>query len=206
MEDKKQFVDRLLDSALAHRQKTEPRPGLEVRILENIRTADRQNAQAHWSWAPRTTGWVLVAAVVVVVAAVVYVAYLGRGPAVQTPRASQTVTVQPQNKELAASPEATPKPRRVAPVLKAKQAAQEVGPKPRRTEAHRWPAQFPTPAPLTPEEKALMRYVEETPAQVLATPVLKKEAAIQPVEIEPLKIPPLEIKPLPPAAASMQTQ
>lgn len=198
MEDKNPFIDRLLDSALAHRQKAEPRPGFEGRILESVRAAERQRAKGGGFWKLRTAGWVLVAAMIAaaIVVAVVETTYQQHGPAVQTPQASRAVTVQPQNKEVAATPEATPKPRRAATVLEAKQTAHKVRKRPRRIEAHHWPAQFPTPAPLTREEKALVRYVQDTPPQVLAKPLFKERADPQRIEIKPLKIPPLEMKPL----------
>ena len=198
MEDKNRFIDQLLDSALAHQRGTEPRAGFEARIVENVRATERQRTERGRFWKPRTAGWVLVAAVIAaaIVVAVVETTYQQHGPTVQTPQASNSVSVQPQSKELAATPKATPKPRRAATVLEAKQTAHKVRKRPRRIEAHHWPAQFPTPAPLTKEEKALVRYVQETPPQVLATPLFKEQASAEPIEIKPVKLKPIEISPV----------
>ncbi len=192
MEDNDRFVDELLDSALAHRRVAEPRPGLEGRIMAHVRSASQESSKSK-----ARKLWLAAAAAAAVIGLVaIYAANLSHNPALQTsqtvnqvPAASPTVT-------LKASSEPTPAASPATKIAEPKQVARSERKPLRRVEAHHWPSQFPTPAPLSPEEKALVRYVRETPPQVLAEPILKPDSTIQRVEVKPLEIPPLEIKPL----------
>jgi hypothetical protein len=192
MEDKNQFIDELLDSALAHRRGAAPEPGLEARILEGVRAAARKRPSRGALWNFPAKGWmtVAVAAAVISVVAFVRMAERQRTPAAGT---SQAVNAHAMNNNL---PSATPSATALATIVEPKPTPPSERPKPRRIEAPRWPAQFPTPAPLSPEQKLLIQYVRETPPQVLATPLLKEQSSIQPLEVKPLKIQPIEIKPL----------
>src|SRR4051812_37974265 len=59
-------LDRELDAALAKYAAVEPRPGMEDRILANLRAAG-EDVPDHWSW-PWTMRWSLVAGAVAAVA------------------------------------------------------------------------------------------------------------------------------------------
>jgi hypothetical protein len=202
MEDRDRFIDDLVDSALAQQQRVEPLPGLEGRILERVRIARSMRASSRKQW---TIGPAVAAAVVVMVAAI-YVARRPNGPTAHTPKASNIVPAPAPRKTLTANSRTTREEATAAIVPESKPVVRRERKSSRPAEAHHWPSQFPTPAPLTAEEKALVRYVQETPPQVLARQVLKADFTVQRVEIKPLKIAPLEIKPLAVGPTEEETQ
>lgn len=201
MKDRERFVDQLLDSALARERAAEPRPGLEARLLERVRATAGKEITA----AKTRKLWIAAAATAAVfmALAVIRVANRAHSPAVESSQAANVIPSTSPEHKLTANSGTTPKVVGAAPVLEPTRSAhRENKPSPRakelsrQVEAHHWPSQFPTPAPLTAEEKALVQYVRETPPKVLAEPILKAELTIQPVEIKPLETPPLEMKPL----------
>lgn len=198
MENRERFINQLLDSALIHQQRAEPRTGLEARILERARTAanERENRKRLWKF------WVAAgaAATLIVLVVAAQVANQSQRSAVLTSKVSRAVSVPTSKEKLTASTKTTPELGKATAVLGQKHAAHRQSKPSRGFEAKHWPSQFPTPAPLTKEEKLLIEYVRNTPPQVLSEPLLKKEAAIHPLEIESLKISPIEIKPLAPRA------
>jgi hypothetical protein len=190
MQDKNQFVDELLDSALAHQPGAEPRAGFEGRILARVHAASRQSSHKGL--------WVAVTATAAaaVMIAVIYVARLPHGAVVETSQAVNAVPAPSPSEKLTANAEAAPKASPATTVIEPKRSTHRQSKPLRQVEAHHWPSQFPTPAPLTTEQKALVRYIQETPPHVLAASLFKEQSADQPVEIKPLKIAPLEIGPL----------
>jgi hypothetical protein len=192
MEDNDRFVDELLDSAMAHHQAAEPRAGLETRILTHVRIASQESSRRRsrrlWFVAAATA-----AAVVVFIA--IHVDHRPQNPAPQTAQTGSAVP-SPPKETLKANSEPTPAPGPATKAVEPKRIARHKENPSHQVEAHHWPSQFPTPAPLTNEQKALVRYVQKTPPEVLATPVLKSDFTVHLVEIKPLKIAPLEIKPL----------
>jgi hypothetical protein len=194
MEDKDRFVDELLNSALAHRRGAEPRPGLEGRILERVRAAAGERDAGRKVWKLWLAAGATAAVVLTSVA--IYVAKRSHSPAAQTSQASKTVPAPPAREALAANSATTPRAGTATTNDEPQPIARRGRKSLRRIETPRWPSQFPTPAPLTEEQKALVQYVRETPPKVLAEPTLKAEPMVQRVEIKPLEIPPLEIQPL----------
>ena len=190
MEDKNRFVDHLLDSALANQRGAEPRAGFEGRILARVRAASRQSRRKVFWLASAATA----SAVLVFVG--IYVARRSHQPAVQPSQTANAVPAPSPGETLTANSEAAPKASPATSVIEPKRIARHQGKPSRQFETHHWPSQFPTPAPLTPEQKALVRYVQETPPQVLEQPIFKAEITVQHVEIKPLEIPSVEIKPL----------
>lgn len=191
MEDKDRFIDELLDAALAQQRGAESGPGLEGRILERVRTSAAEQSSSKRAWVAVTA---MVAAVVLVIA--IHMANRSHSPALQTPQVSKAAPVPAPNEKLAASSETARQPLSPAAATPRERAEGHKKKTPGRTVVHHWPSQFPTPAPLSPEEKALVQYVRDTPPQVLAASLFKKRFLDRGVEIEPLKIAPLEIKPL----------
>jgi hypothetical protein len=191
MEDNDRFVEKLLDSALAQRRDAEPRAGLDGRILAHIRAtaSERSAARKAWKWwaAAATT-----AAVLVLVA--IYSSNRALRTVPQTSQAANTAPVAPPTETLNVKSEtaAAGVTKAVEPI----QIARRVKKPLRHVEAHHWPSQFPTPAPLTAEQRALVQYVQQTPPQVLSAPVVKADFTVPRVEIRPLDIPSLEIRPL----------
>jgi hypothetical protein len=191
MEDNDRFVDELLNSAMAHNRDEEPRAGLEGRILAHVRATATARSAAKKAW--RLWAAAAATAAVLVLAAIFAANHVHRSVP-QTSQAANTAPVAPPAETLKANSETA-----AASVTKAvepTQIARRVRKPLRHVEAHHWPSQFPTPAPLTPEQRALVQYVQQTPPQVLAASTLKPEATVQRVEIKPLEIPRLEIKPL----------
>ena len=191
MKDNDRFVDKLLDSALAHSRDAAPRAGLEGHILAHIRTTSqecsRRNTRKLWMTAAA------VAAAVVVALIAVRMLNRSHGPAVQTSQAANAAPSKSPARILTANSGAASKAGPATTVVEPVKTARRERKPSRQVQAHHWPSQFPTPAPLSPEEQALVRYVQETPPQVLAASLVREQSANRPLDIKPLKIVPLEI-------------
>ena len=155
-QDKEQKLDELLDSMLREYSAVEPRPGLETRILANLKSSRSERKPwfsiSVWAWS---------GAAVTVVLLAVLVLHLAR-PAVQPPparvEAVKASPVQPAPVNAAKSHETE---RRQARMIHRahKQNVQKV--------VDNRPDVFPTPAPLSEQEKLLMRYLAGTPKEEL---------------------------------------
>ncbi len=158
MEDNDRFVDELLDSALAHQRRAEPHPGFEGRIMERVHAAasERDTGTNVWKL------WVAAAATaaVVVTFVAIYVANRSPSPAPQISQAGNAVSAPTPTEKLKANSEPIPAADPAPKVPEPKRVARRERKPSRRAQVHHWPSQFPTPAPLTPEEKALVRYVQ----------------------------------------------
>jgi len=178
--DKDRFVDDLLDASLRRYRSEEPRAGLENRILANVRASDRALQPRRWVWA-----WTLAASATVLILAVVVLRFTSR-PASRTAGtlpALQTIAPKPEpQKMVAVAPWVSHIPGR--PV----RALRSPAPESRR------PEQFPTPSPLSEQEKLLLRYVESMPLPELAIQTGTKQT--EQLSIPKLRIAALEIKPL----------
>lgn len=194
MEDKNRFVDQLLDSALARHRAEEPRPGLEGRILERLRATASEKIAGAKAW----NLWIAAAATVAVVMMFVAIRVARRpySPAVQTSKANKTVPAPAPKEILAANSGTTPEAGNTATVIEPKRIARHENKLSHRVEAHHWPSRFPTPAPLTAEQKALVQYVRDTPPQVLEASLLPHLSESQPTEIKPVKFSSVQIQPL----------
>ncbi len=183
MDDKdKQFVDELLDASLRRYVQDEPRPGLEGRILAGVRSkqqAERRRESLFWIVGMATA------------AAVVAMLVMGR-----THRQTAPASITAKASAIASSPTVA---KIVPPVqqptlrLRAHRAM--------RSRVDPRPQQFPTPRPLSEQEKLLVEYVEaisnsSIPALETATEDTGKDLEIPPLTISAVKIDPL---PLPPA-------
>lgn len=189
--DNNRFVDELLDAALARHRSADPRPGLEGRVLARLRAEPRPAPWFRWGWLPALAS---VAALMLAVGAF-YAARRGAMPERVSPRVARTaeqppVAAPPAPAELSVPPR---QPRPAVPRLEQPQPVQVavVVASPRRP-------QFPTPAPLSEQEKLLLRYVAEAPKQAL----LVAQANSRPWEdlrFEELRIPALVMEDLPAA-------
>lgn len=177
MEDDEQpgFVDALLEASLERYGSKEPRPGLESRLLARLRTEPLPAQRRAWVWA------IGMAAAAVIVFAIVITRPSRREPVSIAPpppvAANKTGPAPVINAQKLQKPQA---PIRHAARVRARQSR---------------PAQFPTPTPLSEQEKLLLVYVKEAPKAVLAAPVTKP--IDEPLEITRLTIAPLRIKELP---------
>lgn len=180
MDDKNnhKFVEELLEASLKRYRSEEPPAGLENRILANARASDRAAQRRRWVWA-----WALAASTAVLIIAVVVLHFTSR-PAPRT----ATVTRAPQT----VAPKAeTPKVVAVAPSV-ARVPGRPVRTLRRPSPEFRRPEQFPTPSPLTEQERLLLQYVSATPPSVLVA------QANQSREDQDLSIPELTIAALEP--------
>ncbi len=194
MRDKERLVDELLDSALAHGRPAQPRPGLEARILERARATAVEEITRGKAWKL----WIAAAAMVAVVMFVaIRVANRSHGPAAEPSQTAGAVPAAPVEQILTANSGTAPDPGSGAYVIEPKQIAHRDSTRSRRVEAHHhWPSQFPTPAPLTPEQKALVQYVRATPPKVLAASLFPHLSASQATEIKPVQFSSIQIQPL----------
>jgi hypothetical protein len=155
--DKRMQIDDMLDSLLANYSSAEPRPGLETRILANLREAEKKASQGWWNfkwlWAGVVTGAIIVAAVLISgrhrVAPPTNVVVKSSQPAPQ-PENQRHVPIAP--KETAKVPRHKPSTAPTAQQSAALALSQR-------------PAIFPTPTPLSEQEKLLLSYVTGTPRE-----------------------------------------
>lgn len=168
--DNPQFVDYLLDATLERYSSVEPRTGLEGRILAGV--------AARWRSARRRNWTLALAFSALAVAAFVF--------AVLTPRRNPASVAPPEQV-------ATAQPEAVIPRASFSRELPPVRNVQKPTAIPQRPRQFPTPAPLSEQEKLLLLYVQETPKSVLAEPV----NTAKDLEIPDLKIAALDIKDLP---------
>jgi len=175
MDDKRdeRFVEELLDASLQRYRSEDPGAGWENRILANVRAADHvTRRRGAWLWAfGAATGAVILLVVVTV--------FSHRKPA---PIPAPQVVSYPAPLPIGRAPVA------VQPTLRRHT--------PRLTAAARRPEQFPTPAPLSEEERLLLAYVASTPSSELSTPIVR-DPQIEPLQFSEIKIARIEIKELP---------
>ena len=154
--DKQMQIDEMLDSMLANYSTAEPRPGLENRILANLRETPEKQTQGWWNfrwlWAGMVTAAIIVAAVLI----------NGRRR-VEPPTHVVVRTTQP-----APQPEIQPHApiarQETARIHRSKTSAQ-APPQNAALALSQRPAVFPTPTPLSEQEKLLLSYVAGTPRE-----------------------------------------
>jgi hypothetical protein len=180
-------LDKILDAALSEYRGAEPLAGLEDRVLQRLRLQPER----------RLVSWSKWGAIAVCAALVLIVAWFGLGtrrgstaPALQeqarqhegqTPgAASGAGSRQPEIATRIAAMRATrtPSMRRSHPALSARV-------EPASTDQLK-PLQFPTPAPLTPEEHALLALLKANPEILPDQRENWGDVAIAPLEIKPL--------------------
>jgi hypothetical protein len=178
------FVNELLEASLARYRSEEPRLGLETRVLAGVQAKEQAVRRKTWLFALGA-----VAATVLVIFAGIYVAR--RRPAPASPIVSESAPSR------FAPPVTSPPPkgnslehRRELVTRRALRASRRTRPTPRR------PEQFPTPAPLSEEEKLLLAYVSQAPKSDLSKPIIR-DPEIDPLEIPQLSVAMIEIKELP---------
>jgi len=149
-------IDAALDSALRKYGQAEPRPGLEGRVLANLRAeSERLNARRNWWPAPVA---VVVLAILIIGAAI----FVGREhDSTRKEIAAKRTPMVRQNSSgggVASVPFASTSP--------SKKIAQPMQPVPAKRTPEPGLEQFPSPQPLSEQEQMLARYVEELPSEV----------------------------------------
>jgi hypothetical protein len=170
--DERDELDRLIDGALSGYSSADPMDGLEDRVLRRVQAA---GAARRSPW-PYRLGFAIPALAALLLAGIAL--WMGRD--------SQSFTSDATRK--AAVSESSPLAARVVEPKRGNRTGR--GPS---APARSLPKEecFPTPTPMTDEERALAAWVRRAPleaAQVLAD--LQKRSA-EPIEIQPIDIPPL---------------
>jgi hypothetical protein len=157
-QEKDKRIDEMLDSLLANYSAAEPRPGLETRILANLRERpEKETVQGWWNfkwiWAGMVTAAIIIAAVLMSV----------RRPI--EPPANVIV----KNNQPAAQPQIQPHapiaPKETARVYRRKSSAVPTVQQNAALALNKRPAVFPTPTPLSEQEKLLLSYLAGTPRE-----------------------------------------
>ena len=172
---KQDELDRMLDAALAKHTAAEPRAGLEERVLANLRAGQaRVPDHAWWRWSAIAA----VAAVIVVVLALTLksdkpsrrVAADHRSMPTQAPKDPGTEIVSNRHRS---------GPRPTSRLSTARKPAMRLSPP--EVAAARPPKldQFPSPEPLSEQEKLLRNYVAENPEQAVLLARARTEALRQ---------------------------
>ena len=183
-----QFVDELLEASLKQYRGEEPRPGLEMRILAGVRSRELATRLRGLGWA--------VAACAGISAAVVLALHF---PPTRYRQPSPSTSGDQRAALQAAKPSPMPgsaDSRFRSPRLVQGQKPRTPKPGVRATRPAR-PEQFPTPMPLTEQERLLLAYVARAAKpELVAGANEKNDAAVSDLEIPEIKIAALEIKPL----------
>jgi hypothetical protein len=149
--DKEREIDQWLEGTLSQYGKVEPRTGLEGRVLANLRAErERVAARRRWWWALGTAA---------TAAAIVTAIWIGQAGSAKSGR-STTVA---HHEDAGTTAQPTPQlpiiqPRKVAQHPPLKHTVRDL-----RAAAMPKLDQFPSPAPLSDQEKLLARYVQEFP-------------------------------------------
>lgn len=171
------FVDELLDASLARALEIGPQAGLEGRILTRVRAEREAQPRFGWTWQVAAGVAVLVVAAV---AARVALRSNPRPPAAVSRPAAQALVVQPLPAQQVAH---EPAPRHEPRVRRLGRGVQLASDEPR-------PKVFPSPRPLSEEEKLLL-HAKDVPAGVLLAWSGNPDA-LRDLEIKELDIPLLE--------------
>jgi hypothetical protein len=157
-EEKNKHLDELLDSALLSYSAAEPRPGMETRILASLREAESKEVSRLWNLKWIWAGAALAAAVLLLVfARVSHHPAAIPGNAVAH-RQSFTPSQRPAQQKLSAPENVVRhRPPKHAPI-QIENAELPL--------SHR-PAVFPSPSPLSEQEKLLLSYYARTPREEL---------------------------------------
>lgn len=177
--ERNQFVDDLLEASLARYSSVMPRTGLEGRVLAHARAAQERRARVMWAW------W-LSAGVAVIMFTVAVLNFTHR-QAIPTP--PKSVEVVKAVSGIGPRPVAAP-PKQVRATLHASKRQIWEANLISAAEENRLPM-FPSPSPMTDQEKLLVQYVRTTPAEALsATPSESED--FQKLKIEEIAITPLD--------------
>ena len=158
-QEKDKQMDEMLDSLLANYSSAEPRPGLETRILANLREAENKAPQGWWNFKWIWAG--VMAAAIVIAMALVSVRHRVTPP---TNTVVETRQPAPQPQVL---PQAPVAPQTSARVPRHKPSAVPAVRQNAALALNKRPAIFPTPTPLSEQERLLLQYYSHTPREEL---------------------------------------
>jgi hypothetical protein len=156
--DKRMQIDDMLDSLLANYSSAEPRPGLETRILANLREAKKESSQGWWNFKWLWAG--------VVAAAIIVAAVLAGGRHRIEPPKHVMAKTSPAIPEPAIQPHAPIAPKETVEIYRRKSRATKQ-PQNATLALSQRPANFPTPVPLSEQERMMFSYLENTPQEII---------------------------------------
>jgi hypothetical protein len=173
MEGKKHIVDEQLNAALKEYGAVEPRPGLENRIMANLRGASKQETARTWRWWP-------------VLVAVASMWVIGTAVLLKTRPHSSASALTTGTRP--AAPAATPEPK-----ASGSQALVLTASRPHRPERQVLAAaprleHFPSLQPLSEQEELLARYIEQYPHEAVV--VARAQTELMKQEMIELELPP----------------
>jgi hypothetical protein len=154
--DKQMQMDEMLDSLLANYSSVEPRPGLETRILANLREAEKEEPAGWWNFKWLWAG--------VAVAAIIVAAVLINGRHRVEPPTHVIVKTSPAIPQPEIQPHA-PAVRNETVRIRPRKTLAPTRPQNAALALNERPAVFPTPTPLSEQEKLLLSYLAGTPRE-----------------------------------------
>jgi hypothetical protein len=174
--------DQVLDDALAEYRDAEPLAGLEDRVLQRLQLQAERRRNVWWRWS----------AIAAAAAALAVPAWIGWGDRTQHVSAPSVVGKRMPPIE-GRSPQAEAHATRQLPVIKRTPVARTASPHVPIVVATQLSnkhlpmrGQFPSPAPLKPEERMLLALAKTHPEILLDKPDDEKEIVIAPINIKPL--------------------
>jgi hypothetical protein len=179
--ERNQFVDDLLNASLARYSSVTPRPGLEGRILANAKAAKARRTWFVWA------GWLAAGAAAGLIALGI-LNFRHRLTIPAPPKSVEVVkpgtglglvAVEPSKQARAPRKPMTQRARPITSVVVRAEVRQAV---------------FPSPEPMTSEEKLLVKFVDKTPTEVLLASAPETQT-IQKIQIKELEISPLADEP-----------
>jgi hypothetical protein len=158
-EQKDKQLDALLDSVLARYSAEEPRPGLETRIVSNLREAGTRATSSWWR-----TQWIWAgAAATGVVAVIVFLLLSSRQPRPQEPEVVRS-NAPSQPHQPPTQPRVQLQHRDVTETVRRSGGTVRMQ---ARVATDLRKEVFPTPVPLTDQERLLLGYLSRTPREEL---------------------------------------
>jgi hypothetical protein len=157
--DKRMQIDDMLDSLLANYSSAEPRPGLETRILANLQGAAGNKSSAgwwnfKWIWAGMVGAAIIVAAVLI----------SGRNRVAPPTNVIVKTSPAPQPE---IQPHAPIAPQDMAKIPRHKPPMSSAVQQNTTHALSERPAIFPTPVPLSEQERLMFAYLENTPQEII---------------------------------------
>lgn len=164
--DRQMQIDDMMDSLLANYSLAEPRPGLETRILANLREAEKKASQGWWNFKRLWAG--------VVAAAIIMAAVLISGRHPITPPANVIVKINQPVPQPEIHPHAPITPKEAARTHRRKLSAPALRENATLAVSQR-PANFPTPVPLSDQERLMFVYLANTPREVVVAQIPRND-------------------------------
>jgi hypothetical protein len=186
--DKQMQIDDMLDSLLASYSSAEPRPGLETRILANLREAEEKKEPQGW-WNFKWIWAGVVAAAIIVAVVLINGRHRVELPTHVVVKNSQPAP-QPQ-----IQPHAPAAPKETAKVYRRKPSVIAPIQQNATLALNKRPAVFPTPTPLSEQEKLLLSYLAGTPREEVIAESHPDEPPVVGDQNETEAIPDLKLTP-----------